>query len=626
MTNMFRTFGSSFRATSSVMTIALLLALSFSSAQASSDYIVYQGVAFDDGMAVASTDIALRFTLLASDGTTVVYRETQADVPTTDKGFFFHQIGSGAPVVVDSSAATYAAIIWADGYKLRVEVDYANGTSYTDLGIQEFSSSVYAIRAKTARQLATARTIGGVSFDGTGNIDLPGVNAAGTQNTTGNAATATTLTGLTSTVAELNYVDGVTSAIQTQLDGKEPSFTKNTGFNRNFGTGANTVTQGNDARLSNARNSIAHAHGQISSTGAITSAAVAPASTDYLIISDASGNHVLRRGVLIGTGTATYLRNNGTWGTPPNTNTTYRAGTGLILSGTTFTNTAPHVATNLGFTAGTTAGPTITSSTGNNATIPTASATASGVVTIGAQTFNGNKTFSGTVTVSGANRLGVGTTSPGYPIHVAATAQRSGGTSYFAYGVTSPDTGSNSTTRDVGIYASRFIAGFAFLAFSDTRIKEDITPITNAISTLQSLEPVSYTKVDKVANGSGLHYGFIAQDLETIIPEAVSKGYGEVPVLKMFDDVVFEEGARYTILVKNAEEETQQEYTTGQQRPEGEVFVINKKVDDFRTVDHNMILAQAVAAIQEQQVLIETLQNELKEIKEELRATNQSNR
>lgn len=37
---------------------------------------------------------------------------------------------------------------------------------------------------------------------------------------TGTAASATTLTGLTATVTELNYVDGVTSNIQTQLNGK----------------------------------------------------------------------------------------------------------------------------------------------------------------------------------------------------------------------------------------------------------------------------------------------------------------------------------------------------------------------------------------------------------------------
>lgn len=42
-------------------------------------------------------------------------------------------------------------------------------------------------------KLTTARTIGGVSFDGTANINLPGVNTAGNQSTTGNAATATKL-------------------------------------------------------------------------------------------------------------------------------------------------------------------------------------------------------------------------------------------------------------------------------------------------------------------------------------------------------------------------------------------------------------------------------------------------
>ncbi|MFX7348212.1 phage tail protein, partial [Acinetobacter baumannii] len=41
--------------------------------------------------------------------------------------------------------------------------------------------------AVSATKLATARTIGGVSFDGTANINLPGVNTAGNQNTTGNA-------------------------------------------------------------------------------------------------------------------------------------------------------------------------------------------------------------------------------------------------------------------------------------------------------------------------------------------------------------------------------------------------------------------------------------------------------
>jgi hypothetical protein len=59
---------------------------------------------------------------------------------------------------------------------------------------------------RSATRLYTARTIGGVSFNGTANINLPGVNAAGTQNTSGNAATATNVaySGLTGTVPTWN--------------------------------------------------------------------------------------------------------------------------------------------------------------------------------------------------------------------------------------------------------------------------------------------------------------------------------------------------------------------------------------------------------------------------------------
>ena len=41
--------------------------------------------------------------------------------------------------------------------------------------------------------------------------------------------------------------------MDTKLNGKEPAFTKNNAFNKNFGSSAGTVCQGNDSRLSNAR-------------------------------------------------------------------------------------------------------------------------------------------------------------------------------------------------------------------------------------------------------------------------------------------------------------------------------------------------------------------------------------
>lgn len=98
-----------------------------------------------------------------------------------------------------------------------------------------------------------------------------------------------------------------------------------------FGTTANTFTQGNDSRLSDARTPTSHVHGDISNAGAITSAAITPASGDYIILSDSSGSDVLKRGIAIGTSTTTYLRNDGTWVTPPDTNTTYSEATTTTL-------------------------------------------------------------------------------------------------------------------------------------------------------------------------------------------------------------------------------------------------------------------------------------------------------
>lgn len=60
--------------------------------------------------------------------------------------------------------------------------------------------------ATTATTLQTARTIGGVSFNGSANINLPGVNTAGNQNTTGTAA------NVTGVVAVANGGTGVTSS------------------------------------------------------------------------------------------------------------------------------------------------------------------------------------------------------------------------------------------------------------------------------------------------------------------------------------------------------------------------------------------------------------------------------
>jgi len=63
--------------------------------------------------------------------------------------------------------------------------------------------------AATATALATARNIGGVSFDGTANINLPGVNTSGSQDTSGNAATATTASTVSDNAITMAKLAGI---------------------------------------------------------------------------------------------------------------------------------------------------------------------------------------------------------------------------------------------------------------------------------------------------------------------------------------------------------------------------------------------------------------------------------
>jgi len=73
--------------------------------------------------------------------------------------------------------------------------------------------------ASTATTLATARNIAGQSFNGSANISIAPTDLTGV---TATAAQINILNGATLSTTELNYVDGVTSAIQTQIDLKAP--------------------------------------------------------------------------------------------------------------------------------------------------------------------------------------------------------------------------------------------------------------------------------------------------------------------------------------------------------------------------------------------------------------------
>jgi len=99
--------------------------------------------------------------------------------------------------------------------------------------------------AATATALETARNIGGVSFDGTGNINLPGVNTGGNQDTSGTAAIATTVT-----VADESSDSTCFPLFATAATGNlAPKSGSNLAFNSSNGTLTATAFSGDGSAL-----------------------------------------------------------------------------------------------------------------------------------------------------------------------------------------------------------------------------------------------------------------------------------------------------------------------------------------------------------------------------------------
>ncbi len=97
---------------------------------------------------------------------------------------------TNAAIIYDESANQFAVINTDETGTTAGNVTIS---SYADVKANAFIGALTG-NAATATALATARNIGGVSFDGSAAINLPGVNTAGNQNTSGTAAIATAIT------------------------------------------------------------------------------------------------------------------------------------------------------------------------------------------------------------------------------------------------------------------------------------------------------------------------------------------------------------------------------------------------------------------------------------------------
>jgi len=159
---------------------------------------------------VTFNDMTVSGNLTVSGTTTTVNKET---INLADNTITLNSNETGTPsqdggIEIERGTSTNKTLVWnetTDKWTVGSET-FVAGTfegALTGNVTGNLTGDVTG-NADTATALATARTIAGQSFNGTANISIA----------------PTDLTGVTATATEINYVDGVTSAIQTQLDTK----------------------------------------------------------------------------------------------------------------------------------------------------------------------------------------------------------------------------------------------------------------------------------------------------------------------------------------------------------------------------------------------------------------------
>ena len=226
-------------------------------------------------------------------------------------------------------------------------------------------------------------------------------------------------------------------------------------------------------------------------------------------------------------------------------------------------------------------------------------------------------------------KVGVGTATPGYPLHVSGTAQskaapysnlayQSGGW-YQAYQAT--------TATSLKIYTDGNIGCNEVDVFSDRRIKAEIkdTNSETNLNIIKSLNVRDFAYIDKIEHGACQYTGLIAQEVKEILGPAVSVHRGVIPNIFQVPDKVNGRSCQFKNKIEGVDAGTKVKVFDGEEEKTLEVicvsefeiefneplsgpqvFVYGQAVPDLHTVSYDRIVPVLISAVQELIKKIET--------------------
>lgn len=249
---------------------------------------------------------------------------------------------------------------------------------------------------------------------------------------------------------------------------------------------------------------------------------------------------------------------------------------------------------------------------------------ADGVITI--RTNNVEK-----MRVTPSGLVGIGTKNPVAQLDVDGASpitNTSGG--YWNINPPAVWTGGGGNPQNYSIRASNWVLAQAYWTFSDERLKEKLgySDSSADLDTMMQLKIADYRFKDKVRNGAAEQKKVIAQDVEKVFPQAVTRSPGVIP--DIFRKVPVDQegwitlsanlkkGDQVRLIGKDGDssqhevlDATADKFQTGYKTTEAEVFVYGRQVDDLRTVDYEALAMLNLSATQEIVHRLEAKSNEV---------------